>query len=164
MRLLFVLFLAFELGSLSTQTSIGITSGGITGGGITSSGITSGGITGSGITSGGITSGGITGGGITGGGITSSVITGGGLTSSAIETTSQTTSAQNASGTASAANRDKVCNQLMQNVRSLRMLLTQFLTRYPNTDKFDSLVESAQDILSNTENICRINKLTPYNL
>ena len=146
MRLLFMLFLAFELGSLSTQTSIGITSGGITGGGITSGGITSGGITG----------GGITGGGITGGGITSSVITGSGLTSSAIETTSQTTSAQNASGTASAANRDKVCNQLMQNVRSLRMLLTQFLTRYPNTDKFDSLVESAQDILSNTENICRI--------
>ena len=142
MRLLFVLFLAFELGSLSTQTSIGITSGGIT-----SSVITGGGITSGGITSGGITGGGITGGGITGGGITSSVITGGGLTGNAIETTSQTTIAQNASGTASAANRDKVCNQLMQNVRSLRMLLTQFLTRYPNT---------AQDILSNTENICRI--------
>ncbi len=146
MRLLFVLFLAFELGSLSTQTSIGITSGGITGGGITSGGIIGGGIT----------SGGIAGSGLTGGGITSSVITGGGLTGNAIETTSQTTSAQNASGTASAANRDKVCNQLMQNVRTLRMLLTQFLTRYPNTDKFDSLVESAQDILSNTENICRI--------
>ena len=141
MRLLFVLFLAFELGSLSTQTSIGITSGGITSSVITGGGITSGGITGGGITSGGLTGGGLTGSGITG---------------SAIETTSQTTSAQNASGTASAANRDKVCNQLMQNVRSLRMLLTQFLTRYPNTDKFDSLVESAQDILSNTENICRI--------
>lgn len=146
MRLLFVLFLAFELGSLSTQTSIGITSGGITGGGITSSGITS-----SVIAGGGITSGGIAGSGLTGGGLTGS-----GITGNAIETTSQTTSAQNASGTASAANRDKVCNQLMQNVRSLRMLLTQFLTRYPNTDKFDSLVESAQDILSNTENICRI--------
>lgn len=73
-----------------------------------------------------------------------------------LETTSSMTANSNNNSNSISSNKDKVCNQLMQNVRALRMLLTQFLTRYPDTDKFDSLIESAQDILSNTENICRI--------